>query len=299
MGRSAAALGVVALVVAACAQAPAAGSGITVVATTTIIADLAKQVGGPDANVESLAPAGAAVEDYQPAPEDAKKVASAKVILINGLALDRWSEKLRKNAAPDAKVVILSDDLPRLGIGESDDEDINKNGNPHYWFDVKYAKTYVERIRDALIAVDPAHADGYTSRAMAYLAMLDDLDREIRVQVQQIPQERRKLVTSHDAFPYFAKAYGFKIVGFAEPEGGKEPSAGELAKLVDKVKAERVPAIFSEAQVSPNVAQALAKDAGVKTVVTDLVTDSLGDPPADSYLGLMRTDVKKIVDALK
>src|SRR5439155_656935 len=83
-------------------------------------------------------PARAAVEDYQPAPEDAKKVASAKVILINGLALDRWSEKLRKNAAPDAKVVILSDDLPRLGIGESDDEDINKNGNPHYWLDVKY-----------------------------------------------------------------------------------------------------------------------------------------------------------------
>src|SRR5213594_2022593 len=99
MGRSAAALGVVALVVAAW----------------------------------SLAPAAAAVEDYQPAPEDAKKVASAKVILINGLALDRWSEKLRKNAAPDAKVVILSDDLPRLGIGESDDEDINKNGNLHYW----------------------------------------------------------------------------------------------------------------------------------------------------------------------
>ena len=147
--------------------------------------------------------------------------------------------------------------------------------------------------------MDPAHQDGYASRATAYLAKLDDLDREIRAQVQQIPQERRKLVTSHDAFPYFAKAYGFKIVGFAEPEGGKEPSAGELAKLVDKVKAERVPAIFSEAQVSPNVAQALAKDAGVKTVVTDLVTDSLGDPPADSYLGLMRTDVKKIVDALK
>src|SRR5437870_13666186 len=116
MGRSAAALGVVALVVAACAQAPAAGSGITVVATTTIIADLAKQVGGPDANVESLAPAGAAGEDYQPAPEDAKKVASAKGILIHGLALDRWSEKPRQNAAPHAQVGNPSDELPRPGI---------------------------------------------------------------------------------------------------------------------------------------------------------------------------------------
>src|SRR3989441_2841692 len=261
MGRSAAALGVVALVVAACAQAPAAGSGITVVATTTIIADLAKQVGGPDANVEALAPAGAAVEDYQPAPEDAKKVASAKVILINGLALDRWSEKLRGNARPDAKVVILSDGLPRLGIGESTDEDINKNGNPHYWFDVKYAKTYVDKIRDALSAIDTAHRDGYVSRAASYLATLDALDGELRAQVQQIPPERRKLVTSHDAFPYFAQAYGFKIVGFAEPEAGKEPSAAELAALVEKGKAEKGPAIFSEGQGSAAIRQSLAEDA--------------------------------------
>jgi ABC-type Zn uptake system ZnuABC Zn-binding protein ZnuA len=284
---------------AACAPTPTGAAGVKVVATTTIIADLARQVAGPDASVDSLAPSGAAVEDYQPAPEDARRVAEANVILINGLALDRWSEKLRGNARPDAKVAILSDGLPRLGIGESTDEDINKNGNPHYWFDVRYAKTYVERIRDALVAADPAHEDGYISRTTAYLAKLDDLDKEIRAQVQQLLPERRKLVTSHDAFPYFARAYGFKIVGFAEPEAGKEPSAAELAELVEKVKAEKVPAIFSEAQVSAAIAQALAKDAGVKTVVTDLITDSLGPPPADSYLGLMRADVKKIVDALK
>ena len=283
----------------ACARAPTGAAGVKVVATTTIIADFARQVAGPDASVESLAPSGAAVEDYQPAPEDARRVAEANVILINGLALDRWSEKLRGNARPDAKVVILSDGLPRLGIGESTDEDINKNGNPHYWFDVKYAKTYVDKIRDALSAIDTAHRDGYVSRAASYLATLDALDGELRAQVQQIPPERRKLVTSHDAFPYFAQAYGFKIVGFAEPEAGKEPSAAELAALVEKVKAEKVPAIFSEAQVSAAIAQSLAKDAGVKIVVTDLITDSLGPPPADSYVGLMRADVKKIVDALK
>ena len=290
------------------ATTPAAGSpaaparvGIQpkVVATTTIIADMAANVAGKAATVASLAPAGAAVEDFEPRPEDARKVAEAKVILVNGLALDRWSENLLKNASRDAKIVTLSDGLPRLGIGESDDDDINKNGNPHYWFDVTYAKAYVERIRDALITVDPTIKEDYASRATAYLKQLDDLDAYIKAQVATIPADRRKLVTSHDAFPYFAAAYGFRVVGFAEPEAGKEPTAAELAELVEKVKAEKVPAIFSEAQVSPALAQALAKDAGVKTVVSDLITDSVGPAPNNTYLAVMRYDVDLIVKALR
>lgn len=268
-----------------------------IIATTTIIADLASNVTG--ARVEALAPAGAAVEDFEPKPEDARKVADARIILVNGLSLDRWSDNLLKNASAGSKVVKLSDSLPRLGIGDSADEDINKNGNPHYWFDVKYAKTYAERIRDAVTAADPGGRDYYAQRTAAYLAQLDALDRDIRAQIATIPAERRKLVTSHDAFPYFAAAYGMKIVGFAEPEAGKEPTAAELAELVQKVKAEKVPAIFSEAAVSPALAQALARDVGVKNVVTDLITDSVGPAPADTYVGVMRYDVDLIVKALK
>jgi ABC-type Zn uptake system ZnuABC Zn-binding protein ZnuA len=285
-----------ALLVAAC-SAPSSPEGrISVVTTTTIFADLAAQVAGPDASVQSIAPAGASVEDFAPRPEDARKVADARVVIVNGLGLDRWADALLRNASKDARVVVLSDGLPRLDVGEAGPF---TEGNPHFWFDVKYGRAYVERIRDALVAADPAHAEGYRGRAASYVADLDRLEAEIRTKVATIPQARRKLVTSHDAFPYFAKAYGFTVVGFAQPEPDKEPSPSELADLIDKVKEEQVVAIFSEAQVSPRLAETLAREAGVKTIVADLPTDSLGDPPADSYVGMMRVIVDKIVQALR
>jgi ABC-type Zn uptake system ZnuABC Zn-binding protein ZnuA len=291
----------VALVVllVACSSPSAPGGRTSVVATTTVLADHAAQVAGPDATVDALAPAGASIEDFAPKPEDAKRNANARVILVNGLALDRWVEPLLRNASKDARIVTLSDDLPRLGVGESANPDINANGNPHYWFDVKYAKVYVERIRDALVTADPSHSAGYQSRATSYLDNLDRLDAEIRAKIAQIPPARRKLVTSHDAFPYYAAAYGLSVVGFTQPEEGKEPSPAELADLVVLVKKEQVPAIFSEAQVSPRLAETLAREAGLKTIVTDLPTDSVGAPPADSYLGMMRVVTDKIVQALR
>ena len=283
------------LSLAACA--PAAPNGrVSVVATTTIFANLATQVAGPDAAVDSIAPAGASVEDFAPKPEDARKVANARVILVNGLGLDRWADALLRNASKETQVVVLSDGLPRLDVGEAG---LFTEGNPHFWFDVKYAKAYVEKIRDALVVADPPHTAGYRSRATTYLADLDKLDADLRTKVATIPEARRKLVTSHDAFPYFAKAYGFTVVGFVQPEPDREPSPAELADLIEKVKEEQVVAIFSEAQVSPRLAETLAREAGVKTIVADLPTDSLGDPPADSYAGMMRVIVDKIVQALR
>jgi ABC-type Zn uptake system ZnuABC Zn-binding protein ZnuA len=288
-----------ALVLAACSAPSSPGGRVSVVATTTVLAGLAAQVVGPDATVDALAPAGASIEDFAPKPEDAKRIANARVVLVNGLALDRWVEPLLRNASKDARIVTLSDGLPRLGVGESANPDINANGNPHYWFEVKYAKVYVERIRDALVTADPLHRDGYQTRAAGYLGELDRLDAEIRTKVAQIPPARRKLVTSHDAFPYYANAYGLSVVGFIQPEEGKDPSPAELADLVELVKKEQVPAIFSEAQVSPRLAETLAREAGVKTIVTDLPTDSLGDAPADSFVGMMRVVTDKIVQALR
>jgi ABC-type Zn uptake system ZnuABC Zn-binding protein ZnuA len=295
MLRTAAALSLVLLLTTACAPASRDGR-VSVVATTTIFADLAAQVAGPDASVDSIAPAGASVEDFAPRPDDARKVADARVIIVNGLGLDRWADALLRNASKEARVVVLSEGLPRLDVGEAGPF---TQGNPHFWFDPKYAKAYVERIRDALVAADPPHAASYRGRATTYLADLDRLDADLRTKVAAIPEARRKLVTSHDAFPYFAKAYGFTVVGFAQPEPDKEPSPAELAELVEKVKEEQVVAIFSEAQVSPRLAETLAREAGVKTIVADLPTDSLGDPPADSYVGMMRVIVDKIVQALR
>lgn len=277
------ALGLLAPAAAGCAPPPA--SKPLALATTTILADLVRHVAGERISVEAIAPAGADVEEYSPRPEDARRVADASVVFVNGLGLDRWADALLRGAT--ASVVTLSAGLPTI-------ED-----NPHLWFDVQLAKRYVEKIRDALAGLDPADADGYARRAREYAAELDRLDADIRASVATIPPGRRVLVTSHDAFPYFAKAYGFTVIGFIQPEAGKEPSAAELAALVAAVRAANVGAVFSEAGASPRLAEALAREAGIRTVVTDLPTDSVGAAPADSYVGVMRVIIAKMVAALR
>jgi manganese/iron transport system substrate-binding protein len=260
-----------------------------VLATTTLFADWAANVGGNRIKADSIVPAGAHVEEFEPKPEDSKKVATADLIIKNGLDLDdQWADPLLRDKKQGAMVLTLTEGLPTL----SDD-------NPHMWFDVQLARKQVEKIRDALIALDGAGTQYYTDRAKAYDDQLAKLDGELKAQVATIPPARRKLVTSHDQFPYFAKQYGFEVVGFAQIEPGKDPTPAELADLIEELKTAGVPAIFSEVGVSPAIAQTLAREAGIAKVVTDLPTDSLGPPPADTYIGFMRVVTQKITDALK
>jgi len=263
-----------------------AGGNPQILTTTTILADMAKQIAGDRMTIGSIVPAGAHVEEYEPRPDDAKRMSEAKLVITNGLDLDKWVDPLLRNAKSGTPVVTVTDGLPDI------------DGNPHMWFDPALARRYVDKMRDALIALDPPGKDVYTANAKKYSDELVTVEAELKVKVATIPQDRRKLVTSHDAFPYFARAFGFEIVGFAQPEPGKPPSAGELADLVEKVKAAKVPAIFSEAGGSTQLAETVAKETGAK-VVTDLPTDSLLEAPADSYVGLMRVVVDKIVAALK
>ncbi len=274
-----------ALPLAACDLA--GGGQPEIVASTTIFADMAKQVAGDRMKVGSIVPAGVHVEEYEPTPDDAKRVTGAKIIFVNGLDLDKWADPLLQNKKADAPVIVLSEGLP----------DIEEN--PHMWFDPQLSRKYVEKIRDALIALDPQGKDGYTSRAKAYDDKLVSLDAELKAKAATVPADRRKLVTSHDAFPYFAKAFGFEIVGFVQPEPDKEPSARELAELVETVKEAKVPAVFVETGVSKSLTETLAREAGVSKVVADLPTDSLLAAPADSYIGLMRVVMDKITDALR
>ncbi|MDP9282552.1 MAG: metal ABC transporter substrate-binding protein [Chloroflexota bacterium] len=264
----------------------AGGGNPQVLTTTTILADMAKQVAGDRMTVGSIVPAGAHVEEYEPRPDDAKRMSEAKLVITNGLDLDKWVLPLLRNAKSGTLVVTVTDGLP----------DIEEN--PHMWFDPALARQYVDKIRDALSAFDPAGKDAYGANAKTYSDQLVSLEAELKSKVATLPADRRRLVTSHDAFPYFAKAFGFDIVGFAQPEPGKPPSAGELAELVEKVRSAKVPAIFSEAGGSAQLAETVGKETGAK-VVTDLPTDSLLDKPADSYAGLMRVVVDKIVAALK
>jgi ABC-type Zn uptake system ZnuABC Zn-binding protein ZnuA len=285
--RPVALLALLATIVLGCGPAPLDGRPL-VLTTTTLLADMARNVGGDRVRVESMVPAGAHVEEYEPKPADARHVAQARLIVENGLDLDAWAERLLGDRRADASVLVVSDGLPTI------------DDNPHLWFDVQLARRYVEKIRDALIALDAEGRDGYQERFARYDAALVALDAEVKDIIATIPAERRKLVTSHDAFRYLAQAYGLEIVGFAQIEPGKDPRPAELAALVGAVRASGVSAIFSESGSSPIIAEAVAQEVGPSVrVVTDLPTDGVLAAPADTYIGVVRTVATTIADALR
>ncbi len=272
---------------------PAVPQKLTVVTTLTVLADLIQQVGGDKIQVKALVPPGGEVHTYQPTPDDIKAVARARIVFYNGAHLEEWiDETIRSAGKQDLLIVVLSQGLPV--ISEDGGEP-----NPHLWLDVANAKVYVEKIRDTLGKEDTANAAYYADRARTSLAQLDLLDAWIRAEVDRIPQKRRKLVTFHDAFPYFARRYGFTHHGVLVASPGKEPSARELTQLARRIKRAEVPAVFAEAQFNPKAMEVLARDTGVK-VITNLYNDSLSSgPEAENYVALMKHNVSQIVKALK
>jgi ABC-type Zn uptake system ZnuABC Zn-binding protein ZnuA len=268
----------------------ASGTGIRVIATTTVLADIVRNVGGPCVDVASIVPAGVGPEDYEPKPEDARHLADAKLIVSNGVGLDDFLGKLLASNASNAPRLVLGDGIPTI--------DVDGRPNPHFWLDPSLVRQYfVPAIARELVAVAPVCAADIQARAAAYSKELDGLDAALQAKVATIPAADRKLVTFHGAFPYFARRFGFELVGVIVANVGQEPTAAALASLVDTVKAAGVKAVFSEAQFSPKLAQTLAEEAGVKTVVSDILTDALG-PNGDTYLALMRWDVERVVGAL-
>jgi zinc/manganese transport system substrate-binding protein/manganese/iron transport system substrate-binding protein len=266
---------------------------IRVVTTTTVFADIVKNVGGSRTDVRSIIPPGVGPEDYEPKPADAKALADAQLIVSNGVGLDDFLDRLLGSTGSGrAARLVLGEGLPTI--------EVDGKPNPHFWLDPTIVKTgYLPRIVDALSQLDPAHRAAFSANAAAYGRQLDDLDAQLNAQVATIPPENRKLVTFHDAFPYFARHFGFELIGVVLANVGQEPTASDLAALVKKVKAANVRAVFSEAQFNPKLAQTLADEAGITRVVTTLYNDALGPAPADTYLGMMRWNMQQIVDALK
>jgi len=272
---------------------PAPGA-LKVVATTTVLADMVRQVGGTNVDVTSIVPKGAVVETFDPSPRDIAAVSAADLIVMNGLGLDDWLLRVIKAANPDVPVVRLGEDLPGAdyisgGAGEA--------LNPHLWLDVSNGERYAARIADALATADPSRAADVRAGGDAYRARLADLDADVRDRIATIPAGDRKLVSFHEAFPYFAKAYGLEIVGSVVGVPGQDPSAGEVATLINAIKGSGARAVFAEAGFNPDLARAIATEAGV-SVESNLYNDSLGDPPVDTYEGLIRWDVDRIVAAL-
>jgi zinc/manganese transport system substrate-binding protein/manganese/iron transport system substrate-binding protein len=266
---------------------------LRVVTTTTVFADIVRSVGGSRTSVRSIIPPGVGPEDYEPKPDDARSLADAQLIVSNGVGLDDFLNRLLASGSGGTTArLVLGDGLPTI--------DVDGEPNPHFWLDPTIVKTgYLPRIVDALAALVPADRPTFEANAAAYGHELDALDADLKAQLATIPPENRKLVTFHDAFPYFARHFGFELVGVVLANVGQEPNAAELAELVEKVKATHVRAVFSEAQFNPKLAQTLADEAGVTRVVTTLYNDALGPAPADTYLGLMRWDVQQVVEALR
>jgi zinc/manganese transport system substrate-binding protein/manganese/iron transport system substrate-binding protein len=265
---------------------------VRVVTTTTVFADIVQNVGGNRVSATSIIPPGVGPEDYEPKPDDARKLADADLVVSNGVGLDDFLDRLLSSTGGQAPRLVLGEKIPTLTV---DGEE-----NPHFWLDPSLVKQYyLPEIVARLTALDPAGKSTYEANSKAYAQQLDTLDAELKSKIEQIPTADRKLVTFHDAFPYFARHFGFELVGVVLENVGQEPSAAELAALVDKVKAAHVKAVFSEAQFSPRLSQTLATEAGVSQVVTTLYNDALGPAPADTYLGLMRWNVDQIVAALR
>jgi ABC-type Zn uptake system ZnuABC Zn-binding protein ZnuA len=304
-------------------------SALDVVATTTIVADVARQVGGEWVNIVALVPPDADAHAYQLLPSDVEAVASANVLLAVGAGYESFLGGLLENAG-GVQAVVVSEGVPVLPFGETDvvlredgtlgllgdeilcegdheaehaDENGHEHGvcDPHVWMDPENVIIWTQNIADAFSAADPAHAADYRINCEAYVERLRALDTELEAMVEPLPVERRVLVTNHEFMGYFAHAYGFEIVGtvISGLSTSAEPTPQELAAIIEQIEAARVPAVFAEMSANSQLAETVAQEAGVN-VVTTLYSESLSDAdgPASTYLDFMRYDTETVVEAL-
>ena len=288
------------LLLTSCGPRPReAGGGLRVLATTTFLADIARNVVGDRAQVESLLPVGADPHADQGPPPDVAKVSASDVLIQNGLEYEHFLETILENADGERIVITATDGItPRVLDGEAAEHGA---GDPHMWLDPNLVVSYVENVRAGMIQADPEGEATYRANADAYIVQLKDLDAWIRAQIETIPVERRLLVTNHESLGYFADRYGFTVVETILTSFSSDASASaqEIASAVDAIKAADAPAIFLGDVESATLANQIASETGA-TVVSDLHLESLTDgAPAATYIEMMKYNVSLIVEALK
>ena len=264
---------------------------LSVVASFSILGDLVKNVGGDKVDVATLVGPNGDVHVYAPAPSDAKKNADAKLLVVNGLGLEGWLPRLVQSAGSKASIVTASDGITPLSLG--------KEADPHAWQSVPNVKVYVANIRDALIAADPRDAAVFRANADRYLKELDALDAEVRAAIAKIPPERRKVITTHNAFGYFADAYGIAFLAPVGVSTETEPSARDIALLIRQIKADKIPAVFLENLSDDRLIGRIAAETGARaggTLYSDSHTSEKG--PAPTYIDLVRHNIKALTSAL-
>lgn len=263
-----------------------------VVTTFTVIQDIAQNVAGNAATVESITKPGAEIHEYEPTPKDIVKAQSADLILWNGLNLERWFERFFQNIK-DKPAVVVTEGITPLSIYEGPYKDAP---NPHAWMSPSNALIYVENIKNALVKYDPQNADTYQKNAAAYAEKIKQLDKPLREKLAQIPANQRWLVTSEGAFSYLAKDYDLKE-GYLWPINAEQQGTPQqVRKLINLVKKNHIPVVFSESTVSAKPAQQVAKESGAKYGGV-LYVDSLSatDGPVPTYIDLLNVTVSTIV----
>ncbi len=272
---------------------------IKAVASFSILGDLVRNVGGNRVEVETLVGPNGDVHVYSPTPGDARKLAAAQVVFVNGLGLEGWMTRLVAASNAKAPMFVVSKDIAPRQTEEEEKSGRRTAIDPHAWQSVADAEIYIANIRDGLIAVDPAGKAAYDANAQAYLAKLDELENEVKAAIADIPAGRRKIITTHNAFGYFGAAYG---MAFIAPEGVSteaEPSAKDIAKIITQIKQQKIPAVFLENISDPRLMNQIARETGAAVGGT-LYSDALSEPggPAATYIDMMRHNIHQFTKAL-
>lgn len=287
----------------------AAETRLPVVASFSILGDLVKNVGGDRVAVSTLVGADGDAHVFQPAPADAKKVATARVVFVNGLGFEGWMDRLVKSSGTKATMMVVSKGVEAremeeeghahgAGKGAHAGHD-HEETDPHAWQSVGNAEIYVANIRDGLIAADPDGKAAYEANASAYLEKLKALDTEIKAAVARIPADKRRVITSHDAFGYFEGAYGLEFIAPQGVSTEAEASAKDVARIIRQIKAEKIPAVFMENISDPRLIKRIADETGAKiggTVFSDALSDDKG--PAATYIDMMQNNIREFSAAL-
>jgi len=272
------------------------GKPFTVVTTFTVIADMAQNVAGEDAKVVSITKPGAEIHDYEPTPQDLVKAQQADLVLWNGLNLERWFERFFANVK-DVPSVVVSEGVEPMSIhgGEYDGKP-----NPHAWMSVSNAKIYVKNIEAALAKHDPAHAENYHKNAAAYLAKLEAMDAKLKEEVAKIPEAQRWLVSSEGAFSYLARDLGFKEAYLWPINAEQQGTPQQVSALIETVRANKIPVVFSESTISDKPAKQVAKESGARYGGV-LYVDSLSaaDGPVPTYLDLLKVTTDMVINGFQ
>ncbi|HEY9281706.1 MAG TPA: metal ABC transporter substrate-binding protein [Eoetvoesiella sp.] len=286
-------------------KAPAAqNTPIKVVASFSILGDMAREIGGEYIQLTTIVGAGADAHSFEPTPKDAKALAQAKVLVVNGLGFEEWLPRLVKSSGFAGTEIVASKGVRTRHLSNNgsahDGHGHAGDIDPHAWQSLENGMVYARNIADGLSRADPAHAKDYQGRAQLYIASMKKLDTEIKQALKAIPEARRKVVTSHDSFGYFQQAYGVQFISVAGFSSDAEPSAKEVAAIIDQIKREKVPAVFVESITNQKLIRQIGTETRVKVGGT-LYSDALAksDEPAGTYLGMFTWNAGRLIYALQ